>query len=91
MSAAFDIAPAVLVSDADDKAAVLIKTGRAAIGMTIAEARFVSQKLARAADEAEYRLSLNKRLRQERDDRPLLRSFEQRMEDECGYHGSDRS
>lgn len=81
---AIDISPAVLVSDADDKAAVLMRTGVASLGLSIAEARFTSQKLARAADEAEYRLAMNQRLRDERDAGARYRSWSERAADEAG-------
>lgn len=78
------IFPAVTVTHQDDSTAVVMGTGIASLGMSIAEARWASQRLARAADEAEHRVDLYKRLRQERQDEPRRRGFEAQMEDATG-------
>jgi hypothetical protein len=90
MSAVIDVFPAIALTTHEDPGAVLMKTGAACLGMTIAEARFVSQRLARAADDAEARVDHYRRLRQERDDARPARSYEQQMEDDAGYHGDRR-
>lgn len=78
------IFPAVTVTHQDDSTAVIMGTGIASLGMSIAEARFISQKLARAADEAEHRVDLYKRLRQERRDEPPVRSWGEHAADDAG-------
>jgi hypothetical protein len=57
---AIEVFPAAIVGSVDDKSAVLLRTGAAALGMSIAEARLVSQRLARVADDVEYKLALRK-------------------------------
>jgi hypothetical protein len=52
--------PASMIIDADDMTAVIVSSGRACLSLSIAEARQLSLEIARAADEAELKLSQQK-------------------------------
>jgi hypothetical protein len=68
MSRDVSIFPAMTVMSPDDMSAVLFSSGLLSFGMSIAEARGISQRLARAADDAEHQLALRTRLRHEIND-----------------------
>jgi hypothetical protein len=54
---AFHVHPGALVSNVDDRSAVLVGSGVMCFGLTVAEARTLSRQLAVAADDVEHQLS----------------------------------
>jgi hypothetical protein len=82
--------PGLQVGSVSDTSAVLVSTGVMSLGLTVAEARELAQRIARAADDVEYNLSLRTRLRNEHRDQPKVQSYEQYMESQCAYHADRR-
>jgi hypothetical protein len=77
--------PANTVMSPEDDSAVLVSTGIASFGMSIAEARNLAQRISRAADDVEHQLAMRERLRRERDDdRTERRTWADMVSDETG-------
>jgi hypothetical protein len=53
----FNVYPGRLIQSSDEKSSVLLCHGQLAIGFTVAQAREVSEKLARAADDVEFEIA----------------------------------
>lgn len=85
---ALRVFPGLQVGSVSDTSAVLVSTGVMSLGLTVAEARDLAQRIARAADDVEYNLSLRARLRHEHSDQTHACTFQQQMEHETGKPSS---